>query len=345
MESTTINHTSPEEGHRVHWPKPRELSSQQDEDKGPNNLSNNNTIPSSRKLRKKLSDRYGPDVILCWRRLEKLNKKLARRSNHLTFLFKCRNLRLIPPGLHINAPVSSRRAHKITEKAGHALVRERIQHNRWMKHQLQAEINNEKMALRDIISSEPDYDIIMDYLHQALLQELRLVKNRQRKKLEKITDRVVVPESDRPQPIQAVINVSTHQLGATEREVLNKGLNFATSSNHVPLLDIIAPIEEMTFDLPSALADEFRWKIRLILEKAKPPTPNITKEEKTAIRTLRQNNNIIILPADKGNATVVMDKHDYNQRMTSLLSDGSYLKIKKGPHRFHGKKTGTTPRR
>ena len=58
MESTSISRTSPEEGHRVHWPKRRELSSQQDEDKSPNNYSNN-TIPSSTKLRKK-------NILLCF---------------------------------------------------------------------------------------------------------------------------------------------------------------------------------------------------------------------------------------------------------------------------------------
>ena len=51
--------TSPDEGYRVQWPKRRELSSQQDEDKSPNNYSNN-TIPSSTKLRKKLpSNMFG----------------------------------------------------------------------------------------------------------------------------------------------------------------------------------------------------------------------------------------------------------------------------------------------
>ena len=38
---------------------------------------------------------------------------------------------------------------------------------------------------------------------------------------------------------------------------------------------------------------------------------NLDKEERTAIKTLKQNKNIIIKPADKGAAIVVMDKTDY----------------------------------
>ena len=52
MESTSISRTPPDDGHMEQWPKRRELSSQQDEDKSPNNYLHH-TIPSSTKLRKK----------------------------------------------------------------------------------------------------------------------------------------------------------------------------------------------------------------------------------------------------------------------------------------------------
>ena len=70
--------------------------------------------------------------------------------------------------------------------------------------------------------------------------------------------------------------------------------------------------------------------MRQALEKAKPPKPNVTIEELAAIKNLKRDN-IIILPADKGNATVVMNKEEYTIKMKSLVSEGTYIKLKKDP--------------
>jgi hypothetical protein len=37
------------------------------------------------------------------------------------------------------------------------------------------------------------------------------------------------------------------------------------------------------------------------------------------------------LPADKGNGTVVLCTSDYNRKITSLLEDKAYKKLKKNP--------------
>nr|VZI00485.1 unnamed protein product [Spirometra erinaceieuropaei] len=54
---------------------------------------------------------------------------------------------------------------------------------------------------------------------------------------------------------------------------------------------------------------------------AHKPRATITKAEQSALKTLRADTSIVILPADKGLSTVVMDKADYIQKANALLED------------------------
>lgn len=64
---------------------------------------------------------------------------------------------------------------------------------------------------------------------------------------------------------------------------------------------------------------------------SKPPPPNLPAAEIHALRKLKKNNKIVVLPADKGNATVVMDTLAYDQKIKSLLDDNAYLPVNKDP--------------
>ena len=46
---------------------------------------------------------------------------------------------------------------------------------------------------------------------------------------------------------------------------------------------------------------------------------------------MQHNDNIIILPADKGRATVILNKEDYIRKCNEHLENGPYIKIKKDP--------------
>ena len=65
------------------------------------------------------------------------------------------------------------------------------------------------------------------------------------------------------------------------------------------------------------------------LFKSKIHTPrrqNITKEQRSAIRELYSNPNIVIKPADKGGATVIWDKSDYIKEGMRQLSDVNFYR-------------------
>lgn len=54
-------------------------------------------------------------------------------------------------------------------------------------------------------------------------------------------------------------------------------------------------------------------------------------KERNSIKSLRNDTSIIILPADKGNATVILNKTDYDIKINKLITEGQYSKLDKDP--------------
>ena len=99
----------------------------------------------------------------------------------------------------------------------------------------------------------------------------------------------------------------------------------------IQIEDIIVGVETAIRRFPKEEADEIRNETRNILSKAKPPPSNLTKEEREALQRLSKDNNLVILPADKGNATVIMESQDYHNKVVNMLQDGTYTKLQANP--------------
>ena len=115
-------------------------------------------------------------------------------------------------------------------------------------------------------------------------------------------------------------------------KILKKGLGFAIAPKTILLENIVCSIEDGIKNLSDEAKDAIRQDCALILKNAKPPKNNISKNEHEAIKKLRNNKNIVILKADKGGATVVMNRMDYNTKMKEhLTTTGSYKKLENNP--------------
>jgi hypothetical protein len=90
-------------------------------------------------------------------------------------------------------------------------------------------------------------------------------------------------------------------------------------------------VEKAVQDLPAETAEEVRQETVRIIKSAAKPNNNLTGAERAALKTLRENTDLTILPADKGNATVILSTTEYKQKIMALLEDPSYRKLKKDP--------------
>ena len=96
--------------------------------------------------------------------------------------------------------------------------------------------------------------------------------------------------------------------------------------------DTIVGVQEAAKQLPMDNANDLCTRVFGIFRGSKLPKDNITKEQRLAVKEITDCKDEVILPADKGKATVVMKKGDYNGKLQQLLSDSTtYRKLPKDP--------------
>ncbi|XP_066018806.1 techylectin-5A-like [Pocillopora verrucosa] len=71
-------------------------------------------------------------------------------------------------------------------------------------------------------------------------------------------------------------------------------------------------------ELPESTKDNIRSRIASTIQSASLHDSNLTKDEQHALKRLRNDKDIVILPVDEGRVTTVMDKTDYHDKMDAL---------------------------
>ena len=130
-----------------------------------------------------------------------------------------------------------------------------------------------------------------------------------------------------------LMNLSNTVLSEEEEDVLRLGLNFVPTPKAVPHIDHIAGVEAalQRAKLPLETSEEVRAKVCSLLKTTPKPEKNLSVPQLKAIRSLRKRDTIAILKADKGNATVVMNREDYHQKCLTLLQPPTYVPLTRDP--------------
>ena len=133
-----------------------------------------------------------------------------------------------------------------------------------------------------------------------------------------------------------VVNLSGHSLTEDERRVLEKGLNFAPAPRRVPVLDVVTAVENALKTCDDVISAEVaRGKVAGIIRRTSNSLPhgNITPEEREALRGLRGKEDVVIVPADKGNATVLMDRDEYVRKALTIIEHKPFEVVRRCPAR------------
>ena len=116
----------------------------------------------------------------------------------------------------------------------------------------------------------------------------------QQKQIAELQNQITIDKS------KWVVNLSTKTLSPHEKDLPEKGLNFLVTPKNIPTKDIVGKVETVVKNLPMVEADNIKAKTSLVLQKASPPKDNLSKKQRQALHSLKEDKEITILPADKG---------------------------------------------
>lgn len=135
---------------------------------------------------------------------------------------------------------------------------------------------------------------------------------------------------------KTVINFSDWQLNNIEKAVLVKKEKFGVTLRKISVKDIITNVEAVVRELPLAQTDKIRNEAVKALRRLGMLRPfmvcqknNFSLVELQALRELKVDGSFVILPADKGSETVVMNTRDYQRKVEKLLDSQTYRKLRK----------------
>ncbi len=297
-------------------------------------MSNLNVIkPSYSSVLNIVYQECGKTIFQHARRMFVASENLVKQRCHLFFNHQCKESKILPPSLRIKSPVKSEAGESLARSYGFKFLSLRISDNHFKIKKFESDIDKASTTVKETCS---------DRLWRHIQRDLKLYKNTvfcktretHRKKMEKLKrsqggqrpNNMLVDKS------KWVINLSKRTLSDDEQSVLQKGLKFAIAPKEIPVSEIIAEVEASVYNLDESAKSGIRNKVSHILASSKPPKDNLSKSERAALRDLRKDKDIVILKADKGNSTVIMDRSDYDSRLMRLLNDSAtYAVLKDDP--------------
>ena len=291
---------------------------------------------SSKNIHYEILSQHGRDALKILRQAESTGKKIESWRNHRMFNLRCLRSNVFPTSIRLFSHVKGKAAENVLNKAEKNLLEIRIRQCIFTIKKLSIEFENLETQLYTKITGNLQLRI-REFLTKTKGKHFETVKNRQRSKFEKLTAKKelsAAAETQAKNNIQErwVYNKSSKTFNATTTNLLRRGLNFAITPQSIPVEEIVTSTELACRNLDAETAASLRSEVARSVKRRKTLKPNVPKEEIRALQDLKKDRDIMVLPADKGKATVILDKKDYNSKIEAILNDTkTYQPLKKDP--------------
>nr|VZI04337.1 unnamed protein product [Spirometra erinaceieuropaei] len=132
-----------------------------------------------------------------------------------------------------------------------------------------------------------------------------------------------LPNPTSPRNDKRVHNLSSKELANDQMQVLRHEASFNTAD--AKTVNMIAAVESILYQTEATEETKnlIRHQVSSLL-MAHRPREVLSKIERDALRELKADKDLVIVPADKRRATVVLDRTDYLQKAKGLLEDRQF---------------------
>ena len=266
-----------------------------------------------------IREEYGAQALQAVRYYVNSASKESRLRQHVAFSQRCRCYQLTPCSLAVKPLVPTQEGQRVAARATQHFLAARIQHCYTKLRRLETGMFFQKCQLEYTVGQQ-HFATIEDHKESMQTKVSDAAKNRRKKKF----DALLLKKRLKQKPDERfVVNLSSKQLTTPQMEVLSRGLNFAPTPRFIPKAHIVASVETAIAQSGATEDQATRARIGVIgaLSRARLPARNILPEEMKALKELTKDEEILILPPDKGRATVVMDHSDYSSKLEAMLED------------------------
>ena len=278
-----------------------------------------------------IKEKYGVNTIRLIKELESISLKIGRSKSHLRFNLQCKHTDIIPKYLKLKSPIKGNLTRNVLHAAEKSLLNIRIKELNEVLRQLAI---RKSATRKKILNTLPEAiaNKILEINTRRESNSFDKARDRQKEKYYKLRygDHYKIATNHKsankvgPEEIKKwVKNISSKELTDDQLSLLARGSGFAIAPQKLPIEEIIVSTELACMNLPRGESTAMRAEVAQVLEesKKKPIHSNLTLGERKALKELKDDPNITIVPADKGKCIVVMDTTEYNQKMLEKLND------------------------
>ncbi|BHF79351.1 hypothetical protein SprV_0702247100 [Sparganum proliferum] len=226
----------------------------------------------------------------------------------------------MPRSVSVRPPARTDFGHEVARSCSRRLLRTLINECHIRLRKYGREIEREKAACAAYLDEQT-----MRNLESWIL--IKVNEERDKKKTQLLNKVRNLKQAQAPvREPSAVHNLSSKQLTDDQIKVLQHESGYNTGDAQP--VDFIAALE-VALSKTDAAEDSknaIRQRVASLIISHRPRR-TITPAELKAIRELKNDEEIVIVPADKGRATVVLDKSEYVTKAQELLNDNQSYKV------------------
>ncbi|BHF81386.1 hypothetical protein SprV_0702451600 [Sparganum proliferum] len=267
--------------------------------------SSSRLLPGTR-LFASIGNVFGRDALRSARRWETFALREASTYSQIRFLHRCLDNNVLPKCVSYKPPVNTDLARRAVFQHGRRMIRVLLQdcHARLRKYRQR--IDQEKTRCCEFMGEVGTNLLLQRIAEQAREQRMirdAALENKFRK----------LPNPTSPRNDKLVHNLSSKELTKDQMQVLRHEASFNTTDakpvNMIAAVESILSQTEATEETKSLI----RHQVSSLL-MAHRPREVLSKVERDALRELKADKDLVIVPADKGRSTVVLDRTDYLQK-------------------------------